>query len=226
MTQSGFWQVSTATPWALMCLLTCLLSGCQALPHSPRTVELPQPQLQAAIQVKPDATPLEKVNSAAIEQTTYTKTYDAAYTKLEYPNGDVPKETGVCADVVVRAFRSGGIDLQKELHEDMTANFKKYPQKWNAHKPDRNIDHRRVPNLMTWFERQGKTLPLTQEPKDYLPGDVVAWELGNGLLHIGLVSKIKVDGGERYAVVHNIGLGARLEDVLFAWKIIGHYRYF
>jgi uncharacterized protein YijF (DUF1287 family) len=157
---------------------------------------------------------------------TYTKTYDPAYTKLDYPNGDVPKETGVCSDVVVRAFRSGGIDLQKELHEDMTGSFKKYPQKWGARKPDKNIDHRRVPNLMTWFDRQRKSLPITKEQKDYQPGDVVAWELGGGLLHIGMISKIKVEGAERYAVVHNIGIGARLEDVLFSWKIIRHYRYF
>jgi uncharacterized protein YijF (DUF1287 family) len=209
-----------------MFLLIVLLSGCQAIRGSQRSVDLSSTQLKAAVEVKPDATPLEKLNAAAIEQTTYTKTYDASYAKLDYPNGDVPKETGVCADVVVRAFRATGIDLQKELHEDMTGSFKKYPQKWNARKPDKNIDHRRVPNLMTWFDRQRKSLPITKEQKDYLPGDVVAWELGSGLLHIGLVSKIKAEGAERYAVVHNIGIGARLEDVLFSWKIIGHYRYF
>jgi uncharacterized protein YijF (DUF1287 family) len=149
--------------------------------------------------------------------------------KLDYPNGDVPIETGVCADVVVRAFRKAGIDLQKELHEDMKKNFAKYPRKWGARRPDSNIDHRRVPNLMTWFDRRSKTQPTrlaARDAKDYLPGDVVAWELDNGLPHIGMVSKIKVEGTERYAVVHNIGLGARIEDVLFAWKITGHYRYF
>ncbi len=218
MTKSGFLRLCLTAMW--------LLTGCQMLRSSQRAVELPQPQLQSAIQVKPGATPLEKVNAAAIEQTTYTHSYDASYAKLDYPNGDVPKETGVCADVVVRAFRSGGIDLQKELHEDMTRSFKKYPQKWGARKPDKNIDHRRVLNLMTWFERQKKSLPMTMEEEDYLPGDVVAWQLDSGLLHIGMVSKVKVEGENRYAVVHNIGIGARLEDVLFAWKIIGHYRYF
>lgn len=210
----------------ILCGLVLVLTGCQVLRSSQQAITLPQTELQAAVQVKPNATPLEKVNAAAIEQTTYTKTYDASYVKLGYPNGDVPKETGVCADVIVRAFRAGGIDLQKELHEDMTGNFSKYPKKWGARRPDRNIDHRRVPNLMTWFDRQGKSQPMTKDNKAYLPGDVVAWELGSGLVHIGMVSKIKIEGAERYAVVHNIGVGAQLEDVLFAWKMIGHYRYF
>jgi len=202
------------------------LTGCQAIRGSQRAVEVPQRALSEAMQVKADATPLEKINAGAIEQTTQTTGYDASYVKLAYPNGDVSLETGVCADVVVRAFRKAGIDLQKELHEDMKKNFAKYPQKWRARRPDTSIDHRRVPNLMTWFDRQGKARPVAKDAKYYLPGDVVAWELDNGLPHIGMVSKIKVEGTERYAVVHNIGLGARIEDVLFAWKITGHYRYF
>jgi uncharacterized protein len=202
------------------------LTGCQAVRSSQRAVEVADRALAEAMQVKADATPLEKINAGAIEQTTQTTSYDPSYVKLGYPNGDVPIETGVCADVVVRAFRKGGIDLQKELHEDMTKNFAKYPGKWGARRPDPNIDHRRVPNLMTWFDRQGKTRPATRDEKDYLPGDVVSWTLDNGLPHIGMVSKIKVEGTGRYAVVHNIGQGARIEDVLFAWKITGHYRYF
>ncbi|MFN0108206.1 MAG: DUF1287 domain-containing protein [Blastocatellia bacterium] len=210
----------------LLLAAVLLLTGCQAVVSSRPTIQLPDRDLQAAIQVKPNATPLEKLNAGAIEQTTYTTGYDPAYVKLDYPNGDVPKETGVCSDVVVRAFRSAGIDLQKELHEDMTVSFAKYPKKWNAKKPDKNIDHRRVPNLMTWFNRKGKELPITKNDGDYQPGDVVAWELDSGLVHIGLVSKIKVEGIERFAIAHNIGAGARLEDVLFQWKITGHYRYF
>jgi uncharacterized protein len=205
------------------------LTSCQAVRSSQRAVEIPDHALAEAMQVKADATPLEKINAGAIEQTTRTTSYDPSYVKLNYPNGDVPIETGVCADVVVRAFRKAGIDLQKELHEDMKKNFVKYPRKWGARRPDPNIDHRRVPNLMTWFDRQGKTRPTrlaARDAKDYLPGDVVAWELDNGLPHIGMVSKIRVEGTERYAVVHNIGVGARIEDVLFAWKITGHYRYF
>jgi uncharacterized protein YijF (DUF1287 family) len=200
--------------------------GCQAVRGPQRAVEVPDRELAAAIQVKADATPLEKVNAGAIEQTTQTTSYDPSYAKLEYPNGDVPINTGVCADVVVRAFRKADVDLQKELHEDMARNFAKYPQKWGARKPDKNIDHRRVLNLMSWFDRQGKTQPITKNADDFLPGDVVAWDLGGGLLHIGMVSKIKVEGANRQAIVHNIGQGARMEDVLFQWKIIGHYRYF
>jgi len=207
-------------------LLMFSLTSCQAVRSSQRAVEVPQRALAEATQVKTDATPLEKINASAIEQTTQTTGYDSSYVKLDYPNGDVPLDTGVCADVVVRAFRKAGIDLQKELHEDMKKNFAKYPQKWGARRPDTNIDHRRVPNLMTWFDRQGKAQPITKDAKDYLPGDVIAWHLDNGLPHIGMVSKIKVEGTERYAMVHNIGLGARVEDALFAWKITGHYRYF
>jgi len=202
------------------------LTGCQAIRSSQREVGIPERELAAAIQVKADATPLEKINAGAIEQTTQTTSYDASYVKLGYPNGDVSLNTGVCADVVVRAFRKTGIDLQKELHEDMKKHFSKYPRKWGARKPDSNIDHRRVPNLMTWFDRQGKTQQITKDAKNYQPGDIVAWELGNGLLHIGMVSKIKVESSDRHAIVHNIGAGARMEDVLFEWKIIGHYRYF
>jgi len=203
-----------------------LLTGCQAFRSSQRAVEVPQRALAEAMQAPADATPLEKVNAGAVEQTTQTTGYDSSYVKLDYPNGDVPSSTGVCADVVVRAFRKAGIDLQKELHEDMKTNFAKYPQKWGARRPDANIDHRRAPNLMAWFDRQGKARPITKDAKDYLPGDVVAWDIVNGLPHIGMISKIKVEGTERYAVVHNIGLGARIEDVLFAWKVTGHYRYF
>jgi uncharacterized protein len=213
---------------ALLVLFLALpsLTGCQEIRGSQREVEVPKRSLTEAMRVSADATPLEKINAGAVEQTTQTTAYDPSYVKLNYPNGDVPIETGVCADVVVRAFRKGGIDLQKEVHEDMTRNFAKYPGKWGARRPDSNIDHRRVPNLMTWFDRQGKTRPITKDAKDYLPGDVVSWDMTPGLPHIGMVSKIKIEGTDRYAVIHNIGAGARIEDVLFTWKITGHYRYF
>jgi uncharacterized protein YijF (DUF1287 family) len=207
-------------------LSLCLLSSCNLVRSVSKAVPLSERELAAAQQVKPGATPLERVLAHSIEQTTRTFSYDPAYVKLDYPNGDVPIDRGVCADVIVRAFRRGGVDLQKELHEDMSKNFATYPQKWGAKRADRNIDHRRVPNLMTWFERQGKGLPLSQNAKHYLPGDVVAWEIFDGRYHIGIVSQIKVSATDRYAIVHNIGLGARLEDVLFEWKVIGHYRYY
>ena len=173
-----------------------------------------------------DSPLLKKVIDSAIEQTTQTVGYDPAYVKLDYPGGDVPLRTGVCADVIVRSLRHAGVDLQKEVHEDMKRNFAAYPKMWGLARPDSNIDHRRVPNLMTYFKRAGKAREITADSKDYLPGDVVAWELDNGLLHIGIVSNVKPGNGERHAMVHNIGAGARLEDVLFSWRIIGHYRYF
>ncbi len=206
--------------------LICLATSCARVDSTPRAAPTNSPQLAAAPKVKLDALPLERVLANLIEQTTQTLSYDPAYVKLDYPNGDLPIERGVCADVVVRAFRKGGLDLQRAVHEDMQAHFSAYPNKWGARVTDRNIDHRRVPNLMTWFERQRKALPLSKRAADYLPGDVVAWELGSGLLHIGMVSNVKVAGTDRYGIVHNINSGAKLEDVLFAWKIIGRYRYF
>src|SRR5262249_40548244 len=156
------------------------LTSCHVIRSSQRAVEVPDRALVEAMQVKTDATPLEKINAGAIEQPTQTTGYAAPYVKLDNPNAAVAPNTAVCADVVVRAFRKAGIDLQKELHEDMSRNFAKYPQKWGARRPDTNIDHRRVPNLMTWFDRQGKAQPITKDAKDYLPGDVVSWQLDNG----------------------------------------------
>jgi uncharacterized protein YijF (DUF1287 family) len=151
--------------------------------------------------------------AAAARQVGVTTIYDPSYVGLKYPGGDVAIERGVCADVIVRAFRAVGIDLQRELHEDMRANFGRYPKMWGLAAPDANIDHRRVPNLMTFFRRRGKA---TGEP--FAPGDIVAWRLPGGLYHIGIVA-------EPPFVVHNIGRGAQREDILFAYPIIGHYRW-
>ena len=170
---------------------------------------------------------IKKMLESAVEQTTLTKNYDPAYVVIPYPNGDVPVEKGVCTDVVIRAFRKAGVDLQKEVHEDMQPNFAAYPQKWSLKSPDSNIDHRRVPNLQTFFTRRGKSLPITQKSEDYKPGDVVAWDLdGKGMTHIGIVSNAYNETTNRYLIIHNIGGGAKSEDVVFDWKIIGHYRYF
>ena len=166
------------------------------------------------------------VIESAVEQTNYTSGYDPSYVKIDYPGGDVPRHTGVCSDVVIRAFRKAGVDLQKEVHEDMKRAFSSYPKRWGLARPDPNIDHRRVPNLMTYFERKGKSIAVITDPKDYLPGDVVAWDLGKGVLHVGVVTNLMPEGSQTYLLVHNIGWGARLEDVLFSWRIIGHYRYF
>lgn len=174
-----------------------------------------------------DSEQIKKLLESAVEQTTLTKTYDPAYVVLSYPNGDVPIEKGVCTDVVIRGFRKAGVDLQKEVHEDMSKNFSSYPKKWGLKAADSNIDHRRVPNLQTYFTRQGKSLPITDNADNYKPGDVVAWDLdGKGMTHIGLVSNIWNESSKRYLIIHNIGGGTQAEDRLFDWKVIGHYRYF
>lgn len=170
---------------------------------------------------------VRKVLENAAEQTRLTPNYTQDYFVIDYPNGDVPIDTGACTDVVIRAFRAAGIDLQKEVHEDMKANFSKYPQKWGLGRTDTNIDHRRVPNLHTFFTRKGKALPVSSAPENYKPGDVVTWDLnGKGLTHIGLVSNSRGRGSGRYKIIHNIGAGTKIEDRLFEWKITGHFRYF
>lgn len=151
--------------------------------------------------------------------------YNGAYFKIPYPNGDVPSQYGVCTDVVIRAYRKLGIDLQKEVHDDMAKHFSLYPNYWGLKTTDRNIDHRRVPNLMKFFERFGTTKTISKNPNDYLPGDIVAWDLGRGFLHIGIVVDETSEDGSRYKIVHNIGDGQVVEDMLFDYKIIGHYRY-
>lgn len=160
----------------------------------------------------------------AVELTKQKVVYDPSYFSIPYPNGDVPANKGVCTDVVVRAYRMIGIDLQKEVHEDMKAHFSLYPTIWGLSGPDTNIDHRRVPNLMTYFERQGAELPISDLARDYRPGDVVCWNLGGAITHIGIVSHLKANGTNRYLMVHNIGAGQVLEDCLFSFNIIGHYR--
>lgn len=172
---------------------------------------------------------MERLVSAAIERTRHSVRYVPAYVRIPYPNGDVPADTGVCTDEVIRSYRAAGVDLQKEVHEDMLQNFAAYPsqKRWRLDHPDPNIDHRRVPNLMVFFARKGETLPITHRAADYAPGDLVTWDLGGGgVPHIGIVVDQKVRWGDRYMVVHNIGAGPKLEDVLFNWKITGHYRYF
>lgn len=160
---------------------------------------------------------------ASIELTKQDVDYNPAYFSIDYPNGDIPNGYGVCTDVVIRAYRAVGIDLQKEVHEDMIAHFDKYPKIWGLSKCDKNIDHRRVPNLMVFFERHGLIKPISDNTADYLPGDKVCWNLGGGTTHIGIVSNKRSDDGKRFMIVHNIGAGQVLEDCLFRFKIIGHY---
>jgi uncharacterized protein YijF (DUF1287 family) len=162
------------------------------------------------------------INSAR-SQIGITTSYDPSYRKLSYPGGDVDFRTGVCTDVLIRALREQGIDLQLEVHKDMGANFDSYPARWGLDRPDRNIDHRRVANLMTFFDRQASALELSTDSVAYRPGDLVAWDLGGGVLHIGIVSDLNTEQGTPL-IIHNIGAGTKEEDILFEYRIIGHYR--
>lgn len=167
-----------------------------------------------------------KLSQAAVERTKHEVRYDGSYRKISYPNGDVPKHLGVCTDLVVRSYRKLGVDLQKDLHEDMTENFNSYPKIWGLSKPDPNIDHRRVPNLQTLFRRKGSVLPITEHPADFVAGDIVTWMLPGNLPHIGIIILTRTGNDRRPLVVHNIGLGPVIEDMLFDFQITGHYRYY
>ena len=167
----------------------------------------------------------DSLSNAAIKLTDQEVVYDPAYLSINYPNGDVPADRGVCTDVIIRAYREVGVDLQKEVHEDMKSNFDSYPDIWGLSTTDKNIDHRRVPNLMTFFDRKNASKPITDNPKDYFPGDIVCWNLGGRTTHIGIVVNIKSRDTQRNMIVHTIGQGQVMEDCLFDFNIIGHYRY-
>lgn len=170
-----------------------------------------------------------RFNQAALARTKVPVTYDGRYLPISYPMGDVPKNMGVCTDTVVRSYRSLGIDLQRLVHEDMSRAFYAYPnlRKWGLSEPDPNIDHRRVHNLKVFFTRHGQRLPVTHNPRDYRPGDLVTWHLGGNQEHIGIVvNKRSKEDPNRFMIVHNIAYGNKLEDVLFKMPITGHYRYF
>lgn len=168
----------------------------------------------------------KRLAAAALERTSHHVTYDGSYRRVPYPNGDVPPDVGVCTDVVIRAYRELGIDLQREVHEEMQAHFEAFPKSWGLRAPDPNIDHRRVPNLRVFFARKGLTLPVSDRGRDYVAGDLVTWTVAGKLPHIGIVSDQSSADGSRPLVVHNIGRGPRIEDVLFAYPITGHYRYY
>jgi uncharacterized protein YijF (DUF1287 family) len=165
-----------------------------------------------------------RLAAAALERTRHAVRYDPAYRALAYPGGDVPDDRGVCTDVVIRAYRALGIDLQVDVHEEMGAAWDAFPDRWGLKRPDPNIDHRRVLNLEVLFARRGRVLPVTRNSADYAPGDLVTWRLGGRLPHIGIVTGRRSTTG-RPLVVHNVGWGPRLDDVLFAYPLTGHYRY-
>lgn len=165
--------------------------------------------------------------NAALDRTKYSVRYDSAYIKIPYPNGDVPADSGVCTDVIIRSYRALGIDLQALVHEDMANHFSLYPSKriWGLKKTDTNIDHRRVPNLRVFFSRHGQTLEISQNRQDYKAGDIVTWVLAGNLPHIGIVTDQKSKTSGNPLIVHNIGAGPSLDDMLFSYPITGHYRY-
>jgi len=167
----------------------------------------------------------DRLSDAAIELARQKVIYDPTYYSIDYPNGDIPSGKGVCTDVIIRTYRKLGIDLQKEVHEDMSQNFDKYPNIWGLRNTDTNIDHRRVPNLMTFFARNGMIKEISLNPEDYTPGDIVTWDLGGGLTHIGIVINQKTNDSKRYLILHNIGNGHEISDCLFSFKITGHYSY-
>lgn len=216
------------------CLLLALAcAGCGAASRASQTARASSSGQSRSASQRPDAprpssgSPfLDRLVEAAIERTSHQVRYDASYFRIDYPGGDVPADVGVCTDEVIRSYRAIGVDLQKEVHEDMERDFSAYPHKWGLKKPDANIDHRRVPNLMTFFERQGASLAVTQDARDYRPGDLVTWDLNSQMTHIGIVVNLPSDADpDRLLIVHNIGAGPQMEDVLFNWKITGHYRY-
>ncbi len=182
-----------------------------------RFVALLLPLLAPVAEADPRLVPLAR------QQIGVTVDYDPSYSIIAYPGGDVPMETGVCSDVIIRALRGLGLDLQKEVHEDMKRNFRHYPQRWGLRRPDKNIDHRRVPNLECFFRRRGWQLPVTDNPADYQPGDIVTCLLGGSIPHIMIVSDRKDSEGNPL-IIHNIGSGTQEEDGLFLFELTGHYR--
>jgi uncharacterized protein YijF (DUF1287 family) len=168
---------------------------------------------------------VDRLVAGAADQTSRPVLYDGSYRRIAYPGGDVPPGVGVCTDVIIRAYRKVGIDLQEKVHEDMKAAFRAYPQSWGLSGPDANIDHRRVPNLQTFFRRAGAAVAVTRDAGDYRVGDLVTWMLPGNLPHIGIVAKGRSVDGRRPLVVHNIGRGPEVEDMLFDYAITGHYRY-
>ena len=200
--------------------------------YPPNETEDPyyQPDAPPKLPTQPEVelTFAEELAQAALARTMHKVRYDGRYVKIAYPMGDVPEEIGVCTDVVIRAYRELGIDLQKDVHEDIRRNFSKYPSKkrWGLRRPDPNIDHRRVYNLQAFFERKGESIPITQDPRDYKPGDLVTWQVGPKFPHIGVVLEmVSDDDSFRHLIAHNIGEGPVIEDILFRYRITGHYRY-
>lgn len=219
-TERALTQRNVSAMWNVLSLMTCSVDAGMT-----KSLTRLIPAIMVALPLLAQPAQLPTVIEGAKRQVGVTRMYDGRYVRIAYPGGDVPLDRGVCTDVIVRAYRHAGVDLQVRVHEDMKRNFAAYPKNWGLRRPDSNIDHRRVPNLQTFFRRKGERLPVTQRGADYKPGDLVTWLLGAGVPHIGIVSDIRVPNTDRYQIVHNVGSGARIEDVLFAYEVTGHYRY-
>jgi len=213
-----------AKQYFILTILIITLLSCKNKPNLTGIISVEKKIIQDSI-IKNSTSFEEKLSNAAISIIDKNVAYTPNYVSIKYPNGDVPAKTGVCTDVIIRAYRKLNIDLQKEVHEDMKANFSKYPKTWNLTKTDTNIDHRRVPNLEVFFERKGKELKITQNASDYKTGEIVTWMINGKLPHIGIVTHLKSEDGKRNLIVHNVGGGQVLADCLFSYKIVGHYRF-
>lgn len=203
MNRSSIWIPARQIPAVAFALSMAFLASAQEAPHAMARL----------------------LSEAAVERTSHRVVYDGSYRSIDYPGGDVPNHIGVCTDVVIRSYRRLGIDLQKEVHEDMAANFSAYPANWGLRRPDPQIDHRRVPNLQTFLARKGASLEISTDPSVYRVGDLVTWNVSGRLPHIGIVIDRRSSDGERPLIVHNIGQGPKAEDMLFAFEITGHYRF-
>ena len=202
-----------------------LLNSCKEESKLTEIFVLNQKEITQDISIENPKSFAEKLSNAALSIIDPDVIYTPAYVGIKYPNGDVPAKTGVCTDVIIRAYRKLGIDLQKEVHEDMKANFVLYPKTWGLKSTDKNIDHRRVPNLEVFFGRKGEKLKFTQNASEYETGDLVTWMINGKMPHIGIVTHKKSADGKRNLIVHNVGGGQVLEDCLFSWEIVGHFRY-
>ena len=198
-----------------------LLNSCKEESKLTEIFVLNQKEITQDISIENPKSFAEKLSNAALSIIDPDVIYTPAYVGIKYPNGDVPAKTGVCTDVIIRAYRKLGIDLQKEVHEDMKANFVLYPKTWGLKSTDKNIDHRRVPNLEVFFGRKGEKLKVTQNASEYETGDLVTWMINGKMPHIGIVTHKKSADGKRNLIVHNVGGGQVLEDCLFSWEIVG-----
>ena len=225
---SSVFKVSTVSKWSVplglaVSLAALSLTGCSNSGQK-ATGQTITP-MQRSNSARTSLNGADRLSYAALDRLRHRVVYDGRYIPIAYPNGDVPANKGVCTDVVIRAYRKLQIDLQKEVHEDMTKNFKLYPKIWGLKTTDRNIDHRRVPNLQVFFSRKGQSLGVSNEAQNYKTGDLVTWMINGKMAHIGIVTHLKSADGKRPKIVHNVGAGQVLEDCLFSYPITGHYRY-